>query len=276
MASVSVYSYPTAYTTIGSISGTKYRNAIGKGADTDAASGNDYASSSGSYSYISYSFDFSGIPADATIDSVTCQVKGHCESTSNSNRRSRLQLYAGTTAKGSYSDFTSTSAQTLTLTTGTWTRAEIDTMTLRFTIGYYGGLVNGATVTVTYTKEADPATITFNANGGTGTMPAVTVDKGDMYPLPACTFTPPAGVDQWRFDHWTIGAEEYAVGDEAEITGDTTAVAQWVRPTIYIKTGSGWVPMDAGYEKETGAWAQKGMSSLFQSGHAYRKGTEES
>ena len=44
----SVSSYPTAYTTSGSISGTKYRNAIGKGADTSAVSGNDYASGNSS------------------------------------------------------------------------------------------------------------------------------------------------------------------------------------------------------------------------------------
>lgn len=151
MASNSAVSYPTAYTTSGSIKGTRYKNAIGKGADTSAASGNDYCSRSGSYAHIYYSFDFSDIPADATIVSVACQVKGHCESTSAGSRRARCQLYVGTsTAKGSYTDFSSTSAQTLTLDTGTWTRAEVDDLRLRFELGYYGGLINGATITITY------------------------------------------------------------------------------------------------------------------------------
>lgn len=147
----SATSYPTAYTTSGSISGTRYRNAIGKGSDTSAVSGNDYAKSSGSTAHIDYSFEFENIPAEATIDSVECTVKGHCENRSRST--ATLQLYSGSTAKGSSTSFTSTSAQTLTLSTGTWTREEIDDMILRFTIGYYGGLVNGATVIVNYTYE---------------------------------------------------------------------------------------------------------------------------
>ena len=156
----SVSSYPTAYTTSGSINGTRYRNAIGKGADTSAVSGNDYASgNSSSKAYIYYSFEFEGIPEDATIDSVSCKVKGHLENASRST--ANLQLYAGSTAKGRASKFTSTSAQTVTLTTGTWTRSEIDELQLRFEIGYYGGLVNGATVTIEYSYNDIKYTITI-------------------------------------------------------------------------------------------------------------------
>lgn len=157
----SVSSYPTAYTTSGSINGTRYKNAIGKGADTSAVSGNDYASgNSSSKAYIYYSFEFEDIPEDATIDSVSCKVKGHLENSSRST--ANLQLYAGSTAKGSASKFTSTSAQTVTLTTGTWTRSEIDELQLRFEIGYYGGLVNGATVTIKYSYNDVKYTITIN------------------------------------------------------------------------------------------------------------------
>ena len=34
-------------------------------------------------------------------------------------------------------------------------------------------------------------TITFNANGGSGSMPSVTVASDEEYELPDCTFTPP-------------------------------------------------------------------------------------
>lgn len=156
-------SYPASYTTSGSISGTKYRNAIGKGSDTSAVSGNDYCSSRNSYANIYYAFDFSGIPDGAEIVSVACSVKGHAESTSSSGHRARCQLYVGTsTAKGSYTDFTSTSAQTLDLTTGTWTLAEVRDMHLCFTIGYYGGLVNGATATVVYAVNSTRWTVTVS------------------------------------------------------------------------------------------------------------------
>lgn len=158
-----VYSYPTAYTTSGSINGTRYKNAVGKGADTSAVSGNDYSNGgSSSTAHIDYDFEFD-IPTDATIVSVECKVKGHLENASRSV--ANLQLYAGSTAKGSVSKFTSTSAQTVTLTTGTWTRSEVDDMKLRFTIGYYGGLVNGATVTITY--QYDDVTYTITVNNST-------------------------------------------------------------------------------------------------------------
>lgn len=142
--------YPASYTTSGSISGTGYQNAIGKGADTAAVSGNDYASSWGSTATIDYSFDFSEIPDTATIKSMTLQAKGHCESTSSS--KAELRVYSGSTAKSAAISFTSTSAQTLTIdfTGYTMTVAELKAAVLRFTIGYYGGLVNGATWTVTY------------------------------------------------------------------------------------------------------------------------------
>lgn len=172
-----VSSYPTAYSTSGSISGTKYKNAIGKGADTSAVSGNDYASGgSSSTAYIEYSFEFDGIPEDADIVSVECQVKGHLENTSRST--AKLHLYAGSTAKGSESKFTSTSAQTITLTTGTWTRAEIDHLKLRFTIGYYGGLVNGATVSVTYSYND----VTYTISVSNSTSADVTANPTEVSP----------------------------------------------------------------------------------------------
>jgi len=180
-------SYPTAYETSGSISGTRYQSAIGKGSDTSAVSGNDYASGdSSSKAYIYYSFDFSGIPDGAEIVSVACSVKGHAESTSNNGHRARCQLYVGTsTAKGSYTDFTSTSAQTLDLTTGTWTLAEVRDMRLCFEIGYYGGLVNGATVTVTYTLNATKWRITVSNS----TSVAVTTSDAEVYDGESATIT---------------------------------------------------------------------------------------
>ena len=185
MAQATISSYPVSYTTSGSLRGTNYQNAIGKGADTAAASGNDYCSSRNSYAYVYYTFDFSSIPNGANIISVACQVKGHAENTSQSSERARCQLYVGTsTAKGSYSDFTSTSAQTLTLTTGTWTYEEVQDMTLCFTMGYYGGLVNGATVTVTY-ELSDPRTVTTTLTGNGTITPSgtQTMYDGDDYDL---------------------------------------------------------------------------------------------
>lgn len=206
----SVSSYPTAYNTSGTINGTRYRNAIGKGADTAAVSGNDYSNGgSSSTAYIEYSFEFEEIPDSAEIVSVECQVKGHLENTSRST--ANLQLYAGSTAKGSVSKFTSTSAQTVTLTTGTWIRSEIDSMKLRFTIGYYGGLVNGATVTVTYSYNSITYTVTSSLSGNGTISPSgdTEVENGATYTL---TITPTNKSD-------TVSATK----DGADITSELVA-----------------------------------------------------
>ena len=67
-------------------------------------------------------------------------------------------------------------------------------------------------------------TVSFNANGGTGTMTAATVESGAEYTLPACTFTAPSGK---QFKAWSVGGVEKAVGDKITVTANTTVTAQW-------------------------------------------------
>lgn len=161
----SASSVPTSYTTGGSINGTNYQSTIGKGSDTANRTGNDYFSTtqggSGS-TYIDYHFDFSDIPQNATITSMSVTVKGHCESTSESREISRVKCYTGTTAKGSYVDMTdSTTDKVYTISNpGTWTRAELDDARIKHTIGVYGGLMSGATWVVNYTVSGYSYTLT--------------------------------------------------------------------------------------------------------------------
>lgn len=68
--------------------------------------------------YISYTFDVSEIPAEATIDSVACSAKGRVSST-NYISTAVFQLYANTTAKGSSTSARTTTATVYTLTPGT-------------------------------------------------------------------------------------------------------------------------------------------------------------
>ncbi|MCC2790028.1 InlB B-repeat-containing protein [Eubacterium ventriosum] len=66
-------------------------------------------------------------------------------------------------------------------------------------------------------------TVSFAANGGTGTMTAATGISGN-YTLPACTFTAPAGK---QFKAWSVGGVEKAVGDKITVTANTTVTAVW-------------------------------------------------
>ncbi len=87
-----------------------------------------------------------------------------------------------------------------------------------FTFQFFSEDGEGPTPAVTYT-------VSFDANGGSGTMDDVT-DATSPYTLPECTFTAPEGME---FDCWKIDGDdtEYAVGAQVAISANTTFVAQW-------------------------------------------------
>ena len=66
-------------------------------------------------------------------------------------------------------------------------------------------------------------TVSFNANGGSGTMADVTGISGE-YTLPANGFTAPDGK---KFNAWSVGGVEKAVGDKITVTANTTVTAIW-------------------------------------------------
>ena len=96
-----------------------------------------------------------------------------------------------------------------------------------------------AEVTVGEGKPLADFTITFNGNGGSGSMGPVIVKAETNYILPACGFTAPA--DQ-EFKAWQIGGTEYKVGDSYTVRGDTEIKALWensvITPTTYTVTVS--------------------------------------
>ena len=99
----------------------------------------------------------------------------------------------------------------------------------------------GTDAEVTVGKGAPLAdcTITFDGNGGSGSMGPVTIKAGTNYILPACGFTAPA--DQ-EFKAWEIGGTEYKVGDSYTVNGDIEIKALWrnsvITPTTYTVTVS--------------------------------------
>ena len=99
----------------------------------------------------------------------------------------------------------------------------------------------GPDVAVTVGEGAPLAdcTITFNGNGGSGSMEPVTVNAETNYILPECGFTAPA--DQ-EFKAWEIGGTEYKVGDSYTVNGDIEIKALWknsvITPSTYTVTVS--------------------------------------
>ena len=163
---------PDDVTTSGIQSGSSYAEyAVGHSAESPSSSGtssNMYASS-GSTGYAAYSFDFSGIPSGAVIEEMGVRCYGHRESsTIDSSHVSQCVLYSGSTAISDEVDFPSTTDSLITLApSGTVTRSQLDSFAVRHYVGYYGGLVLGITVEVTYSTGSglDHYTYTTTISG---------------------------------------------------------------------------------------------------------------
>ena len=139
---------------------------------------------SGAETYVYLRFDFSEIPENATIKSVSASAKGYVNTTNSSRVTTRqMQLASGTTLKGSALTLsTSTSTQTFS-NTGSWTRNELQSAGVRYyvkrgtsnTSSTYQLRLYGATMTVTY--EWEETTYTITVNNSTSTIFTATPDE---------------------------------------------------------------------------------------------------
>lgn len=85
------------------------------------------------------------------------------------------------------------------------------------------------------TVSPSTATVSFNANTGSGLMNDVTIDLGD-YTLPTCTFTAPTGK---VFDGWATSADGTKISTTTyNVTGDVTLYAKWKDATYTVTFNS--------------------------------------
>ena len=74
-------------------------------------------------------------------------------------------------------------------------------------------------------KEAAEITITFDPNGGTGTMQPMKVKSGEEFELPKCTFTPPEGKE---FAGWlAVNGKVHPAGEVVTSSIDQSFKATW-------------------------------------------------
>lgn len=163
--------------TSSSSSGHNFNYAIGHTAESPGST----SSGSGSWTYVKpssgsttgtgyadFEFDFSEIPAGATISSVQVRCYGAVEDSSQTTSHADITLYSGNTQKGTMQKFTSSTNSIITLSdVGTWTRDELQDAKLRFAVGYYGGHIFGITWTVTYAMSGYIYTIAAIATNHT-------------------------------------------------------------------------------------------------------------
>ena len=91
--------------------------------------------------------------------------------------------------------------------------------------------------TITAVWKPVQVTITYEANGGSGTMGGASVDKGSNYTVLPNAFTAP---ENKEFDHWEIDGKTVATGSEITVNENTTITAVWKdkpTPTTTETTG---------------------------------------
>lgn len=159
-------------TTSGIQSGSSYASyCVGHSAENPSTSGtsSNMHALNGSTGYAAYSFDFSGIPSTATIEAIEVRAYGHREGGPiSSTYASQCVLYQSGSAISDEVDFPSTSNRIITIEPTTLpTRSQLDNVTLRHYVGYYGGLVLGITFEVTYSTGTgiDHYTYTYTVSG---------------------------------------------------------------------------------------------------------------
>lgn len=167
----------------GSFSGsgeTYFSGRVGKGDDASTTTSNYYSSSSSTNAVFQYDMSVTGLPANAVIERVYVKVSGHAESTSQASEYMCAQLKSGNVDLTERLNFklvgTSNSVQTLE-TDNIPTVAQLSSMVLECTLGYYGGAINGATVYVEYYVQSgsDPEYYTYSFIVSSNTVIVVTI-----------------------------------------------------------------------------------------------------
>ena len=125
---------------------------------------------------------------------------------------------------------------------------------------------------VTPDPVVEKVTVSFDANGGTGTMAAVEAEKGE-YTLPACGFTAPGTKDfgGWEYtvktEFWGQVYEQQKIGqpgDKVTLTENITFKAVWnvhIEKTAQVDLTSAFV-MEAEDAVIAGAQTQQGGSPV--------------
>ena len=135
-----------------------------------------------------------------------------------------------------------------------------------------GGTFSGAiTGTGTIVTDAVKLSVSFDPNGGSGTMDPVTVDYGATYLFPENGFTAPEGK---RFAHWAIdsldGDTTAVPGGGLKILRGTTAYAVW--EDIPASTGGGGGGGRTSYSVSTGKTGKTDNGTLSLSDTTARRG----
>lgn len=232
--------------------------------------------------YVYFLFDTSSIPANATIDSISCKAKIFVSNGSSSNVATKqCQMFSGTTAKGSAASATTT-PRVVTLSVGTWTRQELSDARVRMyavrgssnTSSGYSLRFYGATLTVSYTYDA-----TYYAVSGSSDISGVTITTAEVDYIEGSdvvvTISGASGLNLSVIDNGAdVSGDIVASGSDYIYTINgiaadhviTVSESQQQGQTLFVKQSGAWVSVDAIYVKSNGAWCPVDTLSVKQNG----------
>ena len=103
--------------------------------------------------------------------------------------------------------------------------------------------------TVTAKWKDSMVDVTFNGNGGGGSMDKETVKKGSTYKLPESKFTAP---ENQEFAGWEVNGKAKNVGDTITVNGNTTVIAKYkdIEYKVTFDGNSGTGSMDSATVKK--------------------------
>lgn len=231
----------------------------------------------GAVTSIYYNFSFN-IPTNAVISSVTAYAKCYISSTQQNRFTTRtVQLYAGTTAKGS-SSTVSNSTTRFSMTSGTWTASELNNAKIRIyavrgtnstTTNYYFRFY-GADITVNYSWDE-----TFYAFTCTSSVQGAGMTSGETLSGGSFTATLTGisdistvvikdnGVD--ITSTFTKSGNNY-VKSYSNVNADHTIVVEDASSSSkksYVKKNNAFVESTNQYVKESNSWINRVIKKIY-------------
>ena len=209
----------------------------------------------------------SGIITTASAGSVNnIEVKWNSQTI---NGRT-LNIYGNNTAYVSPSDLYDPNKQgdlIGTIVYGTGTELKITNDYAYIGIRSNDGALFLDSISITWDDPSIPVvkrTVSFVANGGSGSMDSVKIKTGSTYKLPGNGFTAP---DDKVFAGWLIGDNSYKAGDKITVDGDLIVKAQWGEKSA-VETSTDVI--DNAFTQVTSSsyatWAKAGGSGAEYSG----------
>ncbi len=246
--------------------------------------------------HIYYNFPDANLPSGASITSVACSVKGYV---SRTNGYPSVQMYSGTTAKGSAMNITSTTTTNISSISniGTWTASELSNARLYIAVAAKNNSTYfyfyGANLTINYTYQQTQYEVNITNNAGS----VVTVDPTGQQWVNAgedmkVSFTTNQGFTVTdNNSEVTLTAEDGRYWHIiSNISADHTVIVsipgtgvwvkvngQWVQGTdIKVKYGDRWRSISEVYvfKEEEGGWiqAEHGVKDIFDTHAVFLKG----